>query len=70
MIKLYSQKGCGMCLTVKRVLDSKKIDHEMIEISIEDREKYAELGIKKTPTLQVEDKFLIGKDIIDWINKQ
>lgn len=70
MIKLYSQHGCGMCLTIKRVLDNKKINYELIEISLDERQKYAEQGIEKTPTLQVDDKFYVGKDIIDWINKQ
>ena len=69
MIKLYSQHGCGMCLTIKRTLESKKIPFELIEISVEDRQKFADLGIIKTPTLQVDDNvFLIGKEIINWIN--
>ena len=70
MIKLYSQHGCGMCLTIKRVLDNKKISYELVEISLDERQKYAEKGIEKTPTLQVDDKFYTGRDIIDWINKQ
>ena len=70
MIKLYSQHGCGMCLTIKRVLDNKHIEYEHIEIPLDERQKYAEQGIEKTPTLQVDEKLYTGRDIIDWINKQ
>lgn len=71
MIKLYSQSGCVLCSTVKKLLSKKNINYELIEITYEEVEKYRELGITHTPILQLEDgTTLSGKAIIDWVSKQ
>ena len=68
---LYSQKGCAMCSTVKKLLDKKQIDYELVEITIDDVDKYREMGITHTPSLRIRENCLAeGKAIIDWINQQ
>lgn len=60
-----------MCSTVKKLLDKKQIDYELVEITFDQVEKYKEMGVNHTPTLSIKDGTLIvGKAIVDWINQQ
>ena len=65
-IKLYSQPGCGMCNTIKRMLQLKHIEYE----DCEDTEVMKKLGITHPPVLEVDDTLLQGTEIRDWLNQQ
>ena len=64
MIVLYSQPTCGQCKMVHRLLDQKKIPYT----ECQDVDKMISLGINHTPTLEVEGKFIVGREIFNFIN--
>ncbi len=68
MTKLYTQNGCGQCKMVHMLLDKKKIPYEEVIITLDTIDQYKEMGITKTPTLDVDGVLLVGKDLISWIN--
>lgn len=68
---LYTQKGCPMCKSVHMLLDKKGIDYNEVLIGFDEIEKYKEMGITHTPTLQISENCLAeGRAIIEWINQQ
>ncbi len=63
MITLYSQPTCGQCKMVHRLMDQKGIEYS----DCQDVDKMLSLGIRHTPTLDVDGKRLVGKELIDFI---
>lgn len=61
MIKLYTKTICPKCILVKRELDNKNIQYELINIeeNEEARNKILNSGFMATPILEVDDR-LIG----------
>jgi len=66
MVKLYSQPSCGQCKMVHMLLDQKGIEYS----ECQDVDEMRSLGITHTPTLEVDEKLLVGKDIINWIRSK
>lgn len=63
MIILYTQPGCPQCRVAHMLLDKTKISYtEISEISV-----MQEKGIEHTPALEVDDKILQGKEMINYI---
>ena len=70
-VVLYTQRGCPMCSTVKKLLDKKSIKYDVVEITLDEVEKYKEMGVTHTPTLRISENCLAeGRAIIEWINQQ
>lgn len=64
MIILYSQPGCPQCRMVHMLLDKKKIEYQ----EVQDVNLMLEKGIRHTPALEVDEKILQGKEMMDYIN--
>ena len=62
---LYTQNGCPQCKMVHMMMDKYNIKYE----ECQDLDKMRELGIVHTPTLSVDNKLLVGKELMNWINE-
>ena len=65
MVKLYSI-GCPMCNVLKKKLDSKHIEYELIAST----EEMEALGLTRVPALMIDDRLLLQADAIKWVNEQ
>jgi glutaredoxin len=63
-IILYHTDGCPQCQLILRLLNNKNIKFKS-ETNID---VMLNLGINHTPTLQVDNKMMTGKEAFDWIN--
>lgn len=67
MIKLYST-GCPKCGVLKKKLDDKHIDYQLIsDINIVTEELLTKRGIKTVPVLEANGEFMQFKEAIKWI---
>lgn len=62
-IVLWKTPGCPRCKGVEQQLKIKGIEFD----SNEDANSLSSKGFSSAPILQVDDKYLIGKEIFDWI---
>lgn len=62
---LYHQEDCPQCKMVVMLLNQKSIKWRPEE----DIKVMLDKGITHVPTLEVNGAKMIGKNIIDWINK-
>ena len=65
MVKFYTI-GCPACNVLKKKLDSKKIDYELID----NKEVLISKNFNQLPMLEVDDIILNYKEAIDWINNK
>lgn len=65
MITLFSTK-CPKCLVLEAKLNQKQIEYE----EINDVDEIIKLGYKSAPLLKVDDKIMLFKEALDWVNEQ
>ena len=65
-VVLYHQPTCPQCRAVESLLKRKDIQYT----SNMDVDYMQSVGIKSTPTLEVDGKLLKGKEIVNWIHEQ
>ena len=61
---LYTQPGCSQCRMIHTLLDNKKIPYD----ECQDLDKLKSAGGDHTPTLEINGKLLVGKDLFNFIN--
>lgn len=61
---VFYSTGCPKCKILKKKLDSKGVEYEENH-SVE--EMLGE-GLKSAPALKVDDKILLFKEAIEWVN--
>lgn len=65
MIKVYSVEWCGPCNKLKKYLDLKGVQYEVVNVadSKEDREEVLKVsGQRSVPVMTVDDKVIVGFD--------
>lgn len=61
MLKIYSASWCEPCKHFKKMLETASIEYENIDIdSIEGSEEARNKGIRGIPTLEYNNKLLVG----------
>lgn len=65
MITLFST-GCPKCRTLKKKLDSKKIQY----VEVNDVNEMRKLGFKAAPVLEVDGKIMDFNDALRWTFNQ
>lgn len=63
MIKIYSVEWCGPCNKLKRYLDSKGVNYEVVTVEDgkADREEVLKVsGQRSVPVMTVNDKVIVG----------
>lgn len=71
-LKLYALEGCPYCARVKKVIEEKNIDVEILDIEIkENNDALIKIGGKESvPMLSIDGEAMYGTDkIIDWLNE-
>ena len=67
---VYSQKGCGKCMILKKMLDEKGLPYETV---MDNKEvmKVAELiGVQELPILNIEGSFFSGTEALLKIKQE
>lgn len=71
-LKLYALEGCPYCARVKKVIEEKNIDVEILDIEIKENSDalIAVGGKESVPMLSIDGEAMYGTDkIIDWLNE-
>lgn len=67
---MITNKFCGRCKIVKRVLGEKGFEVEELDSSSKEAEDILlEHNIRELPVLLYEDKIIFGSDALDFANK-
>ncbi len=68
MIKLYTTKSCPLCEKVKRLIESQRLNVEVVEAQENDILKFREMNIRSFPILRISEKnYLTGKEVGEYI---
>ena len=66
--KLYTTKSCIVCERVKRLIESQKLDVEIIESQEDDIIKFREINIRSFPVLLInKQEYISGVDVGNYI---
>jgi len=59
MLRIYSKPGCSKCMMLERILNLKKIEHECIDVSVDDESlnKLVELNLISLPVIEEDGIF-------------
>ena len=63
-IVLYSSNTCGVCNMLKKLLEQKGIEFDVIQ----DIKYMRSIGILQVPILEVNGNKMKAQDAIDWVN--
>lgn len=71
-LKLYALEGCPYCARVKKVIEEKNIEVEILDIEVKENHDalMAVGGDETVPMLSIDGKAMYGTDkIIDWLKE-
>lgn len=69
MLKVYTKPGCNKCMMLERILNSKQIEHEAIDVSVDEDSlnKLVEANMFSLPV--IEEDGVLNDNYSDIIKK-